>query len=196
MQQIKRFVKNACDSNLVACEDSCWRTGQRLEQNDIEANCVETHADQRMESCNARILEEKITQFDSSTMKFYQCTFTVETPLSMYGEYWVTLEVEDIDGLYNYVDEVEYWFFNPVVALSVDGTLTFNNVRPGTSSYSNSILVGNDADDGSGVQMDMFITGTDFYDSSSSGAACPTSNQLSLSAINYWGWIWCLLHSS
>lgn len=32
----------------------------------------------------------------------------------------------------------------------------------------------------------MFISGTDFYDSSSSGAMCPTSNQLSLSAFRYY----------
>ena len=31
----------------------------------------------------------------------------------------------------------------------------------------------------------MFISGTDFYDSSSSGAKCPTTNQLSLSNFRY-----------
>jgi hypothetical protein len=50
---------------------------------------------------------------------------------------------------------------------------TFEDVRPGTSSYSSTLLVANDADEGSGVMMDMFISGTDFYDSSSSGAKCP-----------------------
>jgi hypothetical protein len=33
--------------------------------------------------------------------------------------------------------------------------------------------------------LDMFISGTDFYDSSSSGAMCPTTNQLSLSNFRY-----------
>jgi hypothetical protein len=31
----------------------------------------------------------------------------------------------------------------------------------------------------------MFISGTDFYDSSSSGAACPTTNQLALTNFDY-----------
>src|SRR3989338_1108343 len=83
------------------------------------------------------------------------------------------------------MDENEYWFLNPVIALSVDGDLAFEDVRPGTDSYSDTILVGNDADDGSGVMLDMFISGTDFYDSSSSGAACPTTNQLALDNFRY-----------
>ncbi len=65
--------------------------------------------------------------------------------------------------------------------MKVDGDLTFSDVRPGSVSYSDTILVGNDADEGSGVLMDMFISGTDFYDPSSSDAACPTSNRLKLS---------------
>jgi hypothetical protein len=159
--------------------------------NDIEVNCnrddsvVKRSGNNLKHSCNAMILEERITEFDSETMQGWDCILTVETADSMYGEYWITVEVEDIDGLSNIMVENEYWFLNPVVALSVDGDLTFTDVRPGTYAYSNTLLVENDADDGSGVMLDMFITGTDFYDSSSSGAKCPTTNQLSLSAFRY-----------
>lgn len=114
-------------------------------------------------------------------MSYYTCTFTVETPDSMYGEYFLTAEVIGMDGLSATMDENEYWFLNPTVALKVDGDLTFSDVRPGSVSYSDTILVGNDADEGSGVLMDMFISGTDFYDPSSSDAKCPTSNRLKLS---------------
>lgn len=153
------------------------------EGNDIEVNCQRTDRGD-FDACNARIDEEQLT-FNSDTMSFFECTLTVETPESMYGEYWVTVEAQDGDGLMGTMDENEYWFFNPVVAISVDGELSFDNVRPGTQSYSDTILVGNDADDGSGVMMDMFISGTDFYDSSSSGARCPTTNQLALSNFRY-----------
>src|SRR3989338_1338868 len=84
------------------------------------------------------------------------------------------------------MDENEYWFLNPVIALSVDGDLAFEDVRPGTDSYSDTILLGNDADVVSGVMLDMFISGTDFYDSLSSGARCPTTNQLTLDAFRYY----------
>ena len=154
------------------------------EGNDIEVNCIldqmisdETEIDQ---SCNARILEEELTQLPDNTAAYYTCILTVETPESMYGEYWVTVEAVDLDGLSGTMDENEYWFFNPIIALSIDGDMVFENVRPGSSAYSDTILVGNAADDGSGVRMDMFISGTDFYDSSSSGAKCPVSNQLVL----------------
>jgi hypothetical protein len=158
------------------------------EGNDIEVNCQrQAVPDQSSipESCNARILEEQITTFDADMMDVYTCTLTVETPESMYGEYWVTVEAMDLDGLAGTMDENEYWFFNPVIALSIDGDLTFEDVRPGTAAYSSTLLVGNDADVGSGVRLDMFISGTDFYDSSSSGAMCPTTNQLALSNFRY-----------
>ncbi|MDD5178157.1 MAG: hypothetical protein PHT54_02655 [Candidatus Nanoarchaeia archaeon] len=156
--------------------------------NDIEVNCVPSTETGIDPSCNARIGEEVLgaEDFNPLVMKYYTCTLTVETQESMYGEYWVTAEVTDLDGLQNTVDENEYWFFNPTIALSVEGDLGFANVRPGTAAYSPTLLVGNDADAGSGVMLDMFITGTDFYDSSSSGAMCPTTNQLSLDSFDYY----------
>ncbi len=154
--------------------------------NDIEANCVRTTGPQEIPAeCNARILQEHITVFDPQWMDYYSCTFTVETPFSMHGEYWVTVEAEDLSGLQGTMAENEYWFLNPEIALSIEGFLSFEDVRPGTDSYSNTLLVGNDAEHGSGVILDMFISGTDFYDSSSSGAACPNTNQLSLGAFRY-----------
>lgn len=159
------------------------------EGNDIEVECVKSGIPagptvtngNLPASCNARILEEELKNYDTNTQQFYTCTFTVETPDSMYGEYWITVEAIGTDGLSATMDENEYWFLNPVIALSIDGMLDFEEVRPGTVSYSNTLLVGNDADDGSGVLLDMFISGTDFYDSDSSGARCPVTNQLKLS---------------
>ncbi len=176
-----------CEQERDSCEAGCERTGLRLEANEIQVNCQKTCGPSQIPaSCNARILEERITRFNPDTMDYYECRFTVETPLSNYGEYFVTIEAEDMDGLYNYADEVEYWYLNPEIALAIDGDLQFRNVRPGTSSYSQSLLVSNDADQGSGVMLDMFISGTDFYDTSSSGAMCPTTNQLSLDRISYY----------
>jgi len=157
--------------------------------NDIEANCDEVnpyHID--FESCNARILEERIYEIDPEVMVAYKCILTVETPNSMQGEYFITVEAEDMDGLLGAFAENEYWFLNPEIALSLsDSVLDFgDNVRPGTQSYSQTILVGNDAEPGSGVMLDMFISGTDFYDPASSGAKCPISNTLLLDAFDYY----------
>lgn len=159
------------------------------EGNDIEVNCqrVGRCNERILDSCNARIQQEVFDDCSELTdiADFFECTFTVETPESMYGQYWITVEAQDGDGLMGTMDENEYWFLNPVIALSIDGDMTFEDVRPGTDAYSSTLLVGNDADDSSGVMMDMFITGTDFYDSSSSGARCPTTNQLLLSTFRY-----------
>jgi len=156
--------------------------------NDIEVNCDYIGGLGNdigvKDSCNARILEESV-EWNDDLMAYYMCTLTVETPLSMYDEHWVTVEATDLDGLSGIMAENEYWFLNPEIALSIVGDLEFEDVRPGTSSYSETLLVGNDADDGSGVLLDMFISGTDFYDSDISGAMCPTTNRLGLNRFRY-----------
>ena len=152
-------------------------------ENPIEVNCVPIDKSGIAESCNARILEEKITEFNPLVMKYYKCTLTVEPDMS--GDAWITVEATDLDGEVGTMAENEYWYLNPIIALTIDGDLAFDNVRPGTSSYSDTLLVGNDADYGSGVRLEMYIAGTDFYDSSSSGAMCPSTNQLSLDNFRY-----------
>jgi hypothetical protein len=149
--------------------------------NDIEVNCnrIGFQGTDRFNQCNARIQQEHV-EWDEDLMDFFDCTLTVETPESMAGEFWVTVEAEDADGLLGAMVENEYWFFNPIVSVGIDGELVFDEVRPGTDAYSETILIRNEAEDGSGVILDMFISGTDFYDSSSSGARCPTTNQLQL----------------
>ena len=157
----------------------------------IEANCNRLSwidNDKVLDSCNARILEEDV-DWNSDLMAYYECTLTVETVESMDGEYEITVEAVDLTDLTGTMDEKEFWYLNPFISLGVDGTLDFggaNGVRPGTSSYSESVLVRNEADEGTGVLLDMFISGTDFYDLSSSGAKCGTSNVLQLSNFRYY----------
>ena len=158
------------------------------EGNGIEANCVRTgETVSPYSECEAMIGEEKLTSYNPDVMAVYKCTLTVESSEGMPSdEYWLTIEAEDMDGLTGTMAQNEYWFFNPALALSIDGSvLSFEDVRPGSVARSSTILVGNDADDGSGVILDMFISGTDFYDSASSGAMCPVSNVLNLDRFTY-----------
>lgn len=155
------------------------------EGNDIEANCVRvSRSIDPYKNCEATIGEENV-KWNAALMAVYECTLTVETSESMYGEYWATVEAVDNDGLTGTMANNEYWYLNPTIALSIDGDLTFDNVRPGSRAISSTLLVGNDADDSSGVLLDMYISGTDFYDSTSSGAMCPDTNKLALSAFSY-----------
>jgi hypothetical protein len=171
--------------------------------NDVEVECIRRGCiaprgktvpnGDILASCNARIDQYNLTTCDSNTMSYYDCTLTVETPISMHGEYFITVEAKDLSGLSGIMAENEYWFLNPTIALTVDGSLSFEDVMPGTSSYSNTLLVGNDAEAGSGVILDMFISGTDFYDPSSSGARCSAdaasggipTNKLALKEFRY-----------
>jgi len=164
------------------------------EGNDVEVECVRQNGagDNTNPSnyCNAKILEENLTVFNPNVMAYYTCTLTVEP--SMHGEYFLTVEAKDSTGLSSTMDENEFWFLNPTIALSVDGDLSFNDVRPGTTAYSKTLLVGNDAEAGSGVMLDMFISGTDFYDPAADGARCSlnsngqATNMLALTAFRYY----------
>ena len=103
----------------------------------IEANCQRIGCNQSlMPACNARIDEENITSCNSSIMDMFRCTLTVETPESMYGEHWINVVAIDGDGNTGMMDENEYWFLNPVIALSIDGDMDFKTIRPGTDVYS------------------------------------------------------------
>ncbi len=156
---------------------------------DIEVNCEYTgcpDGEGALEVFNARIGEESIDSCDDipGSMGVYSCILRVETLTSMHGEYWISVVAEDLDGLLGWQDEQQYWFLNPEIALVVDGSVDFGTVRPGTVSYADTLTVQNAAEDGSGVLLDMYISGTDFYDLANSGAKCPTSNVLALRTDN------------
>ncbi|HLC56328.1 MAG TPA: DUF4215 domain-containing protein, partial [Candidatus Nanoarchaeia archaeon] len=151
--------------------------------NDIEANCK---INKRTDDPCAVIGETEKVKFNPQTSRWYTCTLTVETPESMYGEYFITVEAEDLDGKKSSIDENEFWFLNPVIGLNINGEIDFGDLRPGTIGYAKTLLVENNADPGSGVLLDMFISGTDFYDPINSGAKCPTSNKLELKNFRYY----------
>ena len=138
-------------------------------------------------SCNAQIDGNSLTgtALDTTTQRFYTCTLTVETAADHTMENYMTVEVTSgTDSAI--VVENEFWYLNPVVGLTITGgsdgggLLTFTGVRPGAVAYSDTVIVENSAATGSGVLLDMFVSGTDFTDPASSGALCPTSNVLKL----------------
>jgi len=147
------------------------------EGNDIESICVPIRNDEK--NLNRR------TRFNPKTDMWYDCEFTAETADSMYGEYWITVEAESSTDVAIANNMNLLYFFNPIIAFSVDGEIEFENIRPGETYLSRAILLINDVDAGSNVPLEFFISGTNFYDSSSSGARCPTSNQLSLKQFKY-----------
>jgi len=115
--------------------------------------------------------------FDSDTMAIYTCTLTIEP--NCYGQKWIGIEVVDIDGLYSTISEAESWFCNPEMEIEVSGEINFGSLGPGEKG-SSTISIKNNADPSSGLEVIFGISGTDFYDPSSSGAICPTSNVLKL----------------
>lgn len=148
---------------------------------DIEANCREsTTTDIPFDVWEG---EENVT-WNPLTMRWYDCTLTVEPQWE--GEYFVAAVAVDLNGQWDEFAENEFWFMNPVIALGLTGGLNFGVVRPGATKLSDTLVLKNEAEAGSGVLLDMFIAGTDFYDVTHSGAMCPTSNVLRLTNFKYY----------
>jgi len=153
--------------------------------NDIEVECEPSEKVIPLDSCELGEFEDEITSFNPRTMKYYDCLFTVETPDSMEGFYWTTIETEDMEGFRAAMDEGEWIFANPVISLSINDSIKFENLTPGKTAYSNEITLSNDVEMGSGVILDMFISGTDFY-SAEEFSYCPEKQKLNLSRFSYY----------
>ena len=163
-------------------EDVYVRLSETINSADyIEANCREDLESGSLRELEGMIYEgEEEIEWNGDTMRWYNCILTVETPASMHGEFFAAAVATDLNGLWDEFAENELWFLNPVVALGLSGSLNFGVVRPGATVLSDTLVLTNNAEAGSGVMLDMFIAGTDFYDPSHSGAMCPTSNVLRL----------------
>lgn len=114
---------------------------------------------------------------NADTMGEYLCTLTIEP--SCHGQKWLGVKAIDLDGNTGVLPNAESWFCNPELDLTVSGTISFGELGSGEQG-SSKFSVENSAEDGSGVQVVLAISGTDFYDPTSSGAMCSTSNQLKL----------------
>lgn len=137
------------------CEEEC------VTYDDFEENCAPigcpTDTQRDIRKCNVRVEEEHITQCDDDTMEMYRCTIDILDSETMYGTTWMGVRATSgLTGEEGVYAEIARWFLNPMISLDVTGDLEFDDVRPGTASYS-TVLLENTAE--GGVLLDMFITG-------------------------------------
>lgn len=181
--QVMVWDKNGVPEKLSDVFVEVHQQGQA--QGYIEANC-QLSSRSGLPAEELWYEGEEALEWNVETMAWYDCWLTVETPNSMHGHYTVYAKAVDLDGLVGTAAEEEYWFFNPEIALGFDGSLNFGTVRPGGTYKSSTLTVENQAEFGSGVMLDMFLAGTDFYDATHSGTMCPTSNVLKLTNFRYY----------
>lgn len=154
--------------------------------NEIEVDCREklSNDEYEPEECNAIIENYELTEFNPEIMKYFECILTIETPESMYGKNYISIEAHDKAGNIGKAKEDELYFLNPVIGINVNDSIIFDNLYSGEASYSNELLISNGADVGSGVILDMFITGTNFY-SSNENDYCPDKQVLYIDQFSY-----------
>jgi len=135
---------------------------------------------------NVRIGEQYFYVFNPEIMALYDCYFIVEDRDLMYEEYWYGIEILDSNGLYNDLDENEYWFLNPIPILNVynEEELNFGNQLAGQTIYSDFITVKNNLSEnyGSGLSLNVKISGVDFIKGSINN--CNILNHISYYAEN------------
>jgi hypothetical protein len=131
---------------------------------------------------------------EEGTDRAYVCHLTVEP--SWYGEEEV--KITAYNSAFEPTDSthVETWFFNPSLSMSVstsDGqAIHFEEMPYGadepherTVHSENRLVVKNTAE--GGVNMWMYLAGTDLYDPSGA-SKCPVTNRLDLSNMAYRAW--------
>jgi hypothetical protein len=130
----------------------------------------------------------------SSTDKAFECILTVEQ--SWYGEKDVLITVYNSRFQLTDATHKEKWFFNPEISFSMttsDGKpIRFEEMPYGADTPEertvhslNRMVVKNTAE--GGVNMWMYLAGTDFY-SSEGVAQCPDTNKLSIENMAYRAW--------
>lgn len=150
---------------------------------EMESNCLEGTqlspesdlSDAGYPNVRAPGEEQDVETFDPNTMVIYECALTIEQ--TCHGQKWMGVAVIDLDGLDGDMQEAESWFCNPVLDLTVSGSLSFGLLGPGMKA-AKTVSVQNSAEAGSGANLVLSVSATDFYDNTHSGAACPTSNVL------------------
>jgi len=140
--------------------------------------------------------------FNTLTDRRYECFLTVEPQWDGEKEVKITAynsAFEPTDGTH-----VETWFFNPALSMSVstsDGMAIHfeempygaNDVYERTVHSLNRLQVKNTAE--GGVNMWMYLAGTDLYDPSGA-SKCPTTNVLDIKQMQYRGWSGTQWHSN
>ena len=125
-----------------------------------------------------------LNKFDSNIMEEYNCSYVVQ--YDDHGLYDFSVNAYDYNNQANnntlYEDT---WFLNPTIGITLDGAMKFSSPVPGTSSYSPKVQIKNSGETGSGLDMSVYIAGTDFYDGNTTGPMCPTTNQLELKNFAY-----------
>jgi hypothetical protein len=133
-------------------------------------------------------------EVNPETDKAYHCLLTAEQ--NWYGEEEVTIETYNSAFQPTQALHVETWFFNPQVSFSMttsDGNpIHFKEMPYGadtpeerTVHSENRLVLENTAE--GGVNMWMYIAGTDFYPSEGP-AKCPTTNKLDIGNMAYRAW--------
>ena len=123
---------------------------------------------------------------------FYRCQFivqsgwTAESELSIFardGELDVCLYPNEVTTIWD-----DFMNFNPSLELDVlGGPVDFGTIEPGSRSISNSVYLRNNASDGSGVVMDMYIAADDYFtDPTNPEAICPTGNGIRYDQFRYY----------
>ena len=174
------------DGNVITAPRSYLSEGEQIIFNvSVEDSSAIEDIDDVYVTVNDVIAVECLSSGNvSPTIENYHCVLTIETPESMYGESIIKAKATSIYGEEANI-YIGNWFLNSVPEITSSTTsLLFPDAYGGETVYSDWINISNNAE--GNVTLNIKISGTDFYDSTSSGAKCPITNQLNLSNLAYY----------
>ena len=134
-----------------------------------------------------------IDSFNGSNMRTYICRVIVQSQWD--DEVLIGFKATDGDAPDSLCTpttvtsrETDLINFNPELALTLTGgAIDFGTVEPGSTTISNTVYLGNDAEAGSGVLMDMYIESDDYFtDPLNPLALCGAGNGIPYTAFSYY----------
>jgi hypothetical protein len=132
-----------------------------------------------------------IDKFEKDYMATYICRVIVQR--TWHGEFFTGFQATDgksseCTPVTVLSKETDLMNFNPDLALSLTGgPISFGTVVPGTTATSNTVYVGNAAEAGSGVVMDMYVAADDYFtDPTNPTALCGTGNGIKYDRFSYY----------
>ena len=185
-EDIDEVLLRVDDQEVGSCAPNVWQVGAILDSwiND-HYNIPYDPDDQEYDSTPPDATDHLFA--------FYECTLIVQNEWTTQDEVSIVVTDGNLDECAAVPHEVvTVWDdlanFNPSLELeALGGPIDFGSVEPDSTALSNTIYLRNNAEEGSGVVMDMYIAADDYLtDPIDPDAVCPTGNGISYDNFRYY----------
>jgi hypothetical protein len=124
-------------------------------------------------TCNLEDFSSIVDSFDPRNMAYYECKIKIDDTHEIKSINFISTNSQGYSS-----KREEYWFFNPSLQLSIDGNFIEDISESETTIYSQTILVRNDVESGSGVELNLSLFSKDLYEKINNNIKCQDNDNV------------------